>query len=253
MRKLLIALVLVLLPTALWAQGTLQVSSVTGPVEWRAASSRTFTALTKANAGIQVGDELRTGDGGSVILTVPDGSYMVVSENSKLVVEDFWSGSFRSIVNLMMGQVRFYIQRLGGRPNPYSVRTPTALIAVRGTVFDVNVDPSQVVEVQCLEGRVTVENVALSNREVILEPGFKTLVRPNEYPLPPVRLAAELKQDRVIPMRRVNAPESDAKGTPSLDKLNNDNDRGNRTSDPRFGSSHTIDNTQRAKPTLSFP
>ena len=65
---------------------------------------------------------------------------MVVSENSKLVVDDFWSGSVRSMVNLMLGQVRFYIQRLGGRPNPYSVRTPTALIAVRGTIFDVEVD-----------------------------------------------------------------------------------------------------------------
>jgi hypothetical protein len=70
-----------------------------------------------------------------VILSVPDGSWMVVSENSKLVVDDFWSGNFKSLVNVIMGQVRFYIQRFGGRPNPYSVRTPTALIAVRGTTF----------------------------------------------------------------------------------------------------------------------
>ena len=252
MRKLLIALTLLLLPSALWAQGTLQVASVTGPVQWRAASSKTFTPLTTANP-VSVGDELRTGDGASVILNVPDGSYMVVSENSKLAVEDFWSGSFRSIINLMIGQVRFYVQRPGGRPNPYSVRTPTALIAVRGTVFDVNVDAAQIVEVQCLEGRVTVENLALSNREVILEPGFKTLVRPNEYPLPPVGLTGELRKDRVIAVRRVNTPGVDANGVPSLDILTHDNDRANRASDPQFGSSHTIDNTQRAKPTLSFP
>jgi hypothetical protein len=84
------------------------------------------------NQLIQAGDELRTGPGAQLILTAPDGSYMVVSENSKLVVEDFWSGNFKSIMNLMLGHVRFYIQHFGGRPNPYSVRTPTALIAVRG-------------------------------------------------------------------------------------------------------------------------
>jgi ferric-dicitrate binding protein FerR (iron transport regulator) len=254
MRKVLIAFAFLLLPSALLAQGALQVTSVTGPVEWRAAASTTFVTLTKATPAIQAGDELRTGDGASVILTVPDGSYMVVSENSKMVIEDFWSGSVRSIMNLMMGQVRFYINRLGGRPNPYSVRTPTALIAVRGTVFDVNVDFAQIVQVECFEGQVNVQNVAFPNREVILNPGHKTLVRPGEIPLTPVRLEAELNKDRVIAMRKVNGAETNPNGAPSLGVLSNGNDRGNRPTDPQFGTnSRTIDNTQRAKPTLSFP
>lgn len=252
MRKVLIACALLLLPASLWAQA-LQVTSVTGAVQWRAASSKTFVPLTKSVTAIQPGDEIRTADGASLILTVPtDGSYMVVSENSKVVIEDFWSGSFRSIMNLMMGEVRFYIQRLGGRPNPYSVRTPTALIAVRGTIFDVNVDPAQIVEVQCIEGRVTVQNTLLTNREVILEPGLKTLVRPNEYPLPPVSLTGELRRDRVIEMKKVNPAGDGSVGAPSLDILNSGNDRGNRPSDPQFGS-HSVENPQRAKPTLTFP
>lgn len=255
MRKFLRALAFLLLPSALWAQGALQVTTVTGHVEWRAASSRTFVSLTKSTAAaIQPGDELRTGDGASIILTVPDGSYMVVSENSKMVIEDFWSGSVRSIMNLMMGQVRFYINRLGGRPNPYSVRTPTALIAVRGTIFDVNVDPAEIVQVECLEGQVNVQNLAFSNREVILNPGMKTLVRPGEIPLPPVRNEAELTKDRVIQMRKVNVPNTGVNAMPSLDVVANGNDRGNRPSDPQQGTnSRTIDNPQRAKPTLSFP
>src|SRR5689334_2754054 len=129
MRKVLVVCVLLLAPSALLAQGALRVSSTIGQVEWRAASSRTFAALS-ANQAVQTGDELRTGPGAQVILTAPDQSYMVVSENSRLTVEDYWSGNFKSIMNLMLGQVRFYIQRLGGRPSPYSVRTPTALIAV---------------------------------------------------------------------------------------------------------------------------
>ena len=125
MKKVLIVFGLLLLPSVLCAQTALRVSSVNGQAEWRAAASKTFVPLSSAQA-IQPGDEVRTGPDAQVILTVPDGSYMVVSENSKLTIDDFWTGNFKSIVNLMLGQVRFYIQRLGGRPNPYSVRTPTA-------------------------------------------------------------------------------------------------------------------------------
>src|ERR1041385_633828 len=138
MRKVLSVLAFLFLPAALCAQGALHVTRIDGQVEVRAAAGKTFVAAASGQS-IQVGDEVRTGPGASAILTAPD--------NSKLIVDDFWSGNFKSIMNLMLGQVRFYIQRFGGRPNPYSVRTPTALIAVRGTVFDVNVDPSQVVEV----------------------------------------------------------------------------------------------------------
>jgi len=254
MRKVLLISALLLLPSALWAQGALHVTSVVPPVEWRAASSKTFTPLTTSTPTIQVGDEVRTGSGGSLILTAPDSSYMVVSENSKLVVDDFWSGSFRSVVNVLLGQVRFYIQRLGGRPNPYTVRTPTALIAVRGTIFDVDVDGAQVVEVRCLEGQVNVQNVLLSDREVILNPGFKTLVRPNELPLMPVRNEGDLREPRKIAVRKVTAPDKDVNNIPSLEILAHSNDRQNRPNDPQFGSNSRINSdTQRAKPTLSYP
>jgi len=253
MRKVLVVLALLFLPSALWAQGALRVTSVVPPVEWRAASSKTFTPLTTSTSIVQVGDEVRTGSGGSVILTAPDSSYMVVSENSKLVVDDFWSGSFRSVVNVLLGQVRFYIQRLGGRPNPYTVRTPTALIAVRGTVFNVDVDAAQVVEVECFEGQVNVQNVLRLDREVLVNPGFKTLVRPGEIPLMPVRAGMDLRIPRTIEMRKVSVPDRDAKGVPSIEILPNGNERQNRPNDPVFGNSHTNSDTQRAKPTLSYP
>src|SRR5438876_725294 len=105
MRKVLIVLGMLFLPSALLAQAGLKVSSADGSVEWRAASAKTFGAL-KTQATVQAGDEVRTGPGSQLILAVPDGSYMVVSENSHLVIEDFWSGSFKSIMNLILGQVR---------------------------------------------------------------------------------------------------------------------------------------------------
>jgi hypothetical protein len=243
---------LLLLPSALFAQGNLRVSQVQGHVEWKGASNKTFVPLVSQS--VQAGDEIRTGSDASLILMAPDGSYMVVSENSTLVVEDYWSGNFKSIMNLMLGHVRFYIQKLGGRPSPYSVRTPTALIAVRGTTFDVFVDDAQFAEVRCLEGRVTVESLGLSDREVILEPGFKTLVRPGEVPQTPVRLEAELRRQRVIGVKKKNAPDVDSNTIPSINTIANDNDRRNRQADPQRPNSRTESNTQRAKPgTFTFP
>ena len=43
------------------------------------------------------------------------------------------------LLNVWMGKVKVYIQHLPGIPNPNNVTTPTALISVRGTIFDVDV------------------------------------------------------------------------------------------------------------------
>jgi ferric-dicitrate binding protein FerR (iron transport regulator) len=252
MRKGLLLTLLLLLPSAVWAQAALKVSSVTGSVQWRTVSSTSFRPLTTSQL-VQVGDEVRTGPDAQLILEVPDGSYMVVSENSKLLVEDFWSGNLRSLMKLMVGKVRFYVQRLGGRPNPYRVTTPTALIAVRGTTFEVTVDEAQIAEVRCLEGRVAVETVGLPNREVVLEAGRKTLVRPGEYPLPPVANDAQLIKNRIIHVVKKNTPDVNGNGAPSVDVLAQDNDRRNRPADPLRGGSSTTTTTDRGKPSLSFP
>src|SRR2546425_2528802 len=253
MRKVVLLALLLLLPAALGAEGTGGVSSAAGPVEGRAVSNKPFTVLTPGRI-IQVGDEVHTGPAAQLILEVPDGSYMVISENSKLIVEDFWSGNLRSLMNLMVGKVRFYVQRLGGRPNPYRVTTPTALIAVRGTIFEIAIDEAQIAEVRCLEGRVAVEAVGLPDREVILVAGRKTIIRAGDYSLTPVNHDAELIKNRVIHLVKKSVPDTNANAAPAADILAGDNDRRNRAADPLRGSnSRTTTNTDRAKSTLNFP
>ena len=126
-----VVLLMLLLPAALPAYGTLRVSSLHGPVGWKAVSGTAFTPLAASNQIVRTGDEVSTGLGGTLMLGLPDGSYMVISENTTLTIQDYSSPNLISFVNLMMGKVRFYIQRLGGAPNPYRVLYPTALIAVR--------------------------------------------------------------------------------------------------------------------------
>jgi hypothetical protein len=239
----------------LFAQSTIKVSSIYGPVEWKATTSNGFVSLTPTIQTVHIGDELRTGPGGTAMLELPDGSYMVVSENSRLIIQDYWSRDFRSMVNLMLGKVRFYIQRFGGKPNPYRVTTPTALIAVRGTTFEVSVDPTMITEVRCLEGRVAVETAGLPDREVVLDEGWKTLVRAGEYPMTPVGNDEALLRNRVVQVVRKSVPETEGTvaGVPSIDVLVRDNDRRNRTPGLLSPASRTNTDVMRAKGTLTFP
>ena len=91
-----------------------------------------------------------------------------------------------------------------------------------------------------------------STREDILEPGFKTFVRPGEAPTMPVRLDAELNRERILKIQKKTGPEVDVNGIPSFERLAHDNDRRNGTSDPQRTNSRTNDNPQRASPTLSL-
>ena len=136
MKKYVLLMVLMLVPAFTLAQGV-TVTWMYPPVEIRSAAGAEFVKVSSDLPTLDIGDEIRTGPGGSATLELPDGSWIVVSENTTLKIEQFWGSDVRNLMRVMLGKVRFYIQRLGGRPNRYRVNTPTALIAVRGTEFEV--------------------------------------------------------------------------------------------------------------------
>jgi len=255
MKKLLpVVLVLLLAPSMAFSQQFLQVSSLKGKIEIRSASAKAFTVLNSTNRQVQAGDEIRTGPGASVVLTLPDSSFMVVSENSHVVIRDFTSGTIRSTINQILGKVQFHIEKVGGRPNPYRVETPTALIAVRGTIFDVWVDSGST-EVRCLDGQVAVETVGLPDREVILSPDMHTLVNAKQYPMTPAGIDVDLAPSRTLKVVKKGPENSNGSLDPrALEALIRDNDRSTRPSD-RYNSpaSQTDSNVMRAKPSMTYP
>ena len=257
MRKSAFVLVLLLLPSVLMAQGTVTIQSVSGKVDWKPVNAAQFSPLSASTQLVHVGDQIRTGVGANLYLALPDTSYLVISENSTVTIQDFWAADTRNLVDVLVGRVRFYIQKIGGKPNPYRVQTPTALIAVRGTTFDVISYDGRQTEVACLEGRVAVETRGLPDREVILEPGKKTMVIPGVPPIVPVALEDSLMKNRVIHVARQDEIDSilNGRSAPSIDRRGRDNDRMNRTGDPLQGvGSTTTTDVQRTKPgTLRFP
>ena len=182
---------LLLAPTLTLAQG-IKVTSMYPPAEVRSVAGVDFVKIDSTLPTLGVGDEIRTGPGGSMTMELPDGSYVVVSENTTLTIEKFWGSDIPKPDARCIGQGPLLHSAVGRKTNPYRVNTPTALIAVRGTMFEVSVDSSQETAVYCFDGRVTVETAGLSDREVVLDAGRKTLVRAGQYPLRPVEMDSRI-------------------------------------------------------------
>lgn len=130
--------------------------------------------------GILANQVVVTGEGAYAKFRVEaDGSSFEVFEKSQVTFHDK-GGSFKDLLNVWIGHVKVYIQHLYG-PNPTSVTSPTAVISVRGTVFDVvveNEDGDTMVSVD--EGAVQVRHRLLPGVEPLLKPGDSITVFRNQ-------------------------------------------------------------------------
>jgi len=111
-----------------------------------------------------------TGADGWGVFQVADGSRFEVYPNSKVVFRAN-QGNWTDLLEVWLGRIRVQIEHFGGLPNNNKVRTPTAVISVRGTIFTVEVDAdSHTTLVQDEEGVVVVDHL-LHPSEVVLHQG----------------------------------------------------------------------------------
>ena len=188
-----------LMTTAAIAQSvTIMVASIQGSVEiTRFSSSWARIVKVSANDNLVAGDIVKTNANSRVVLKLSDNSQAIISEKSTVEIKDTTSPP-RAIFNVIRGKTRVKIEKLGGKPNPYRVTTPTTVIAVRGTEFDVLVKDEET-KVYVNEGEVSVTSIALT-KEVILTPGNFTQIRGNQPPAPPIQFKPE-QNDRFFQPR----------------------------------------------------
>lgn len=122
---------------------------------------------------VQVKQMIVTGSDGYALLQVSDGSTFEVYPNSRVVFRSNPS-NWKDLLELYLGRIKIHIQKMGGQPNHNRVRTPTAIISVRGTIFDVAMDDEESTLVSVEEGQVAV-------RHAFLPPMDEKLVNPGEY------------------------------------------------------------------------
>jgi hypothetical protein len=121
---------------------------------------------------IQVQQVILTGPDGYAKFQTSDGSTFEVYPSSNVIFRKN-PGSLHDLLDLFVGRVKIHIQRFGGQPNPNRVMTPTAVISVRGTIFDVSInDDDETTIVSVEEGSVDVRHA--------LKPGASKIVNAGE-------------------------------------------------------------------------
>ena len=126
---------------------------------------------------LNVGDSIQprqiviTGPDGFAVFQVSDGSTFEVFPNARVIFREN-AGSWKDLLDVLLGRVKVHIQKLGGQPNYNRVRTPTAVISVRGTVFDVAIeDDEDTTLISVEEGQVGVQHLLKPGGERILNEG----------------------------------------------------------------------------------
>ena len=141
-------------------------------------------------------------DEGRLLLKLSDGSDVLVRPHTKLLLKQPEASGWKYF-QIMIGRVRTQIQkRMGGSP-AFQIGTPSAVISVRGTKFDVEVDRRGFTEVDVDEGVVELEAVTGRGESVLITAGFSSRVGMETGPEVP-RPTQDLRPQLDRPSRRDN-------------------------------------------------
>jgi ferric-dicitrate binding protein FerR (iron transport regulator) len=179
-----------------------RVVSVTGNLSVRQASLASRALAVNETVGI--GDELVTDAQSEAVIQSPDGSTVHIYPDSRVIYNEHAAG-IGDFLHLFFGSIKVHIEKLSGRPNPHSMTTPTAVIAVRGTTFSVFVDDTDATLVAVDEGMVSVANRRSAADEVLLRPGQRTWVRADQRPLRAQAFKGRSERADMMPGQRGNA------------------------------------------------
>jgi uncharacterized membrane protein YgcG len=114
-------------------------------------------------------------DEGRLLLKLADGSDILVRPHTKLVLKQPETNGWKYF-QMLIGRVRTSIQKhLGGTPG-FQIGTPSAVISVRGTRFDVEVDRRGFTQVDVEEGVVQLEATSGRGEAVLITAGFSSRV-----------------------------------------------------------------------------
>ncbi len=139
-------------------------------------------------------DVVRTLNTGRVRIRLLDGSFLNVGARSTMQVVRHDPQTEQTQIELALGRLRGEVKKLSKAGASFEIETPTAVIGVVGTIFDV-VATKTATHVIVLKGSVRVRN---KNRkvkgEVIVREGQETHVKRHKPPEPPTRMRQTEKE-----------------------------------------------------------
>jgi ferric-dicitrate binding protein FerR (iron transport regulator) len=161
--------------------GSALVIDVKGDVT--ATSAPGAPAKVQKSQVLPAGSNIETGKG-SLVLAFGDGSQVLLKPQCRVTIKapEQANGDF---LELLLGRLLAKVQKRLGQEPSFKLGTPTAVVAVRGTFFGVEVTKKQRTFVQVYEGLVAVSAINIPGPPVMLRPGFATQIDLDQPPQDP--------------------------------------------------------------------
>lgn len=146
------------------AQSALATSltKTSGKVFYRESTSATWGEVTQGLV-LKSGDQIRTDPGARATISFDDQSRVELGPTSSFTVQE--AKPETHTMQLSLGSLRAWVTKRMNRQ--FQVRTPTAVCSVRGTEFEVGVNPEGNTNVQMFEGLLGVADLA--GNEILLK------------------------------------------------------------------------------------
>lgn len=138
------------------------------------------------NSPVMAGETVVTAPGARARLRFTDGSVMVLGENTEIKISRYRvNGDERHVfLDLVKGLARSVVTKMSPKSS-FEIQTPTAIAAVRSTVFCVEQHADGKMETVVVEGSLAVTSRGAQVARAILEPGFGTTVAKDKAPIAP--------------------------------------------------------------------
>jgi len=193
----LLALALLLLALPLTARADEVIGKITRLTGTATLIRQAVTSPIKAAVGmpVQLGDHIKTDAASMLRIELKDGSILTMGEKADLNLDRFEfdpnqetrSASFK----VDLGKVRVFAKDLlKFKKKDFEIRTPTAVVGVRGTLFLVWVEEG-VTHVACFENKIQVSSYLEGRPFIDLTENFSTDVLKDQDPTTPVLMTEE--------------------------------------------------------------
>jgi len=172
-----------------WAAGIGEVTRLVGEADVTRGIAPAQSL--EMGAAIQARDILRTKKDALLEVTMVDGSRLTLGATSRLEMANYVTDAQpNALLRLSRGRLRSFVTDLfSSRSESFQVRTPTAVVGVQGTEFDL-VGEALLTRLWVFTGIVVTYNIdpKIPDRQ-ILRAGQSTVIRAKQTPNPPTNFS----------------------------------------------------------------
>ncbi len=189
-------------------ENTARVKFMLGKVERQQKNQTSWNRL-RLNSKVFSGDRIKTSVNARIEIEMPDGTVVRVDQNSifdvKSIKTDEDDGEDEMSFSLWAGNIWARFKKIVSDRQTRRIESPSAVVAIRGTTLEVNVDKQLTTRVSVVEGKVAVSSREAGG-EVLVGSNQQTVVRKGQAPQPPSAIPARRKSTRSAFALKVDKP-----------------------------------------------